>query len=78
MNKAEAQARLTPATCFYRGIIVGVCALQGLQLLTPDVAQIHLWPIWIRAVVGSVFILMAANYLIMQRGFMLIERVSQE
>ncbi len=78
MNKAEAQARLTPAACFYRGTIVGLCALQGLQLWTPEIIDIYALPLWARMVAGSVFVLMAANYLIMQRGFMLIDRVSAE
>jgi hypothetical protein len=55
---------------FIRGVIAGVCLLQGLQLLTPDLMMVHEWPIWTRTWVGVVFTGMGLVYVFGQRRLM--------
>lgn len=78
MNKRQINKQLDPIHSFSRGALVGVCALQGLQLVTPDLMMVHAWPWWLRGIVGAVFLLMAANYVLRQRGLMLMQQMARD
>jgi len=55
---------------FIRGVIAGVCLLQGLQLLTPDLLMVHLWPMGARLAAGIVFASLGLLYIDGQRRLM--------
>lgn len=78
MKHDQIDEKLSPIASFCRGVLVGVLGLQALQLLTPDLLMVHDWPIWLRAVVGVVVLLGAVNYLMAQRGFMLMRRMARD
>lgn len=52
---------------FLRGVTAGICLLQGLQLLTPDLFLVYTWPIWARVAAGIPFLLMGIFYVLAQR-----------
>lgn len=66
------QSSSNPMTmrAFIRGVIAGSCLLQGLQLLTPDLLMVHLWPTWARAAAGVAFTFFGLTYVMGQRRLM--------
>jgi hypothetical protein len=69
--------KLATLPSFLRGLNVGAFTIGGLSTLIPE----EFWgldlPPWARVVIGGVFLLGAANYLIRQRGFMIAKRISR-
>lgn len=76
-ERARLDSKLSPLASFCRGANVGAFTIGGLNVLIPD----DFWgidlPPWARVVVGGVFLVLALNYLIRQRGLMVAKRISR-
>ena len=69
--------KLSPIASFCRGLQVGALAVGGVNTIVPGQFGVADWPLWLRAIVGGVCLLLAVNYLLAQRGFMVAKRVSK-
>lgn len=69
--------KLSPLASFCRGLQVGALAVGGVNTIVPGQFGVADWPLWLRAVIGGAFLLLAVNYLLAQRGFMVAKRISQ-
>ena len=69
--------KLDPLATFIRGVQVGALVIGGVNTIFPGQFGVVDWPLWLRMVLGSGCILLAINFLLAQRGFMLARRISK-
>lgn len=76
-ERAKIDAKLAPISCFTRGIHVGALTVGAVNTMIPGQFGVIDWPLWLRLLIGIVFLLLAVNYLLAQRGFMIAKRISR-
>lgn len=69
--------KLSPLPCFIRGVQVGALMIGGVNTIFPGQFGVVDWPLWVRVMLGGACVLLAVNYLLVQRGFMLAKRISK-
>jgi hypothetical protein len=69
--------KLDPMSAFIRGVQVGALMIGGINTIFPGQFGVVDWPLWLRVVLGGACILLAINYLLVQRGFMIAKRISK-
>lgn len=69
--------KLAPLPCFTRGVQVGALAIGGINTIIPGQFGVIDWPLWLRVVLGGALVLLAINYLLAQRGYMIAKRISK-
>lgn len=76
-EKALIAAKLDPMASFIRGVQVGALMIGGVNTIVPGQFGVVDWPLWLRVVIGGACVLLAVNYLLAQRGFMVAKRMSK-
>ena len=76
-ERALIALKLDPVITFYRGVQVGALMIGGVNTIIPGQFGVIDWPLWLRAVLGGAFILLAVHFLLAQRGFMIARRISK-
>ena len=69
--------KLSPLASFIRGVQVGALVIGGINTIIPGQFSVVDWPLWVRVVLGGACILGAIHFLLTQRGFMIIKRISK-
>lgn len=69
--------KLNPHATFIRGVQVGALVIGGVNTMIPGQFGVIDWAWWIRTPIGIALILMAIHFLLEQRGFMIIKRISK-
>ncbi len=62
--------RLATLPSFIRGLQVGALFIGGVNTIIPGQFGVIDWPLWLRVICGGIFLMIALNFLIAQRGFM--------
>ena len=76
-ERMKIDAKLAPISCFTRGVQVGALTIGAVNTMIPGQFGVIDWPMWLRLLIGVVFLLLAVNYLLAQRGFMVAKRISR-
>jgi cytochrome c biogenesis protein CcdA len=69
--------KLNPHATFIRGIQVGALVIGGINTMIPGQFGVADWPLWIRLLAGVALIVLAIHFLLEQRGYMIIKRISK-
>jgi hypothetical protein len=69
--------KLNPHATFIRGIQVGALVIGGINTMIPGQFGVAEWAWWIRTPIGFALILLAIHFLLEQRGYMIIKRISK-
>ena len=69
--------KLSPIASFCRGVQVGALFIGGVNTIIPGQFGVIDWPLWLRVVLGGACVLLAVNYLLAQRGYMIAKRISR-
>lgn len=69
--------KIDPLPSFARGVQVGGLTVGALNTMMPGMFGVAEWPHSVRMIVGLVFLLLAAHFLLRQRGFMMAQRVNR-
>lgn len=69
--------KLHPHATFLRGIQVGALVIGGINTMIPGQFGVADWPLWIRLLAGVALIALAIHFLLEQRGYMIIKRISK-
>jgi hypothetical protein len=69
--------KLHPRATFIRGVQVGALVIGGINTMIPGQFGVVNWPLWIRLSAGFMLIMLAMHFLLEQRGYMIIKRISK-
>lgn len=70
-------SKLSPSASFIRGIQVGGLLVGGVNTIAPGQFGVADWPLWVRLIIGGIFLVMALNYLMAQRGWMKASQITR-
>lgn len=76
-ERALIDTKLAPLPSFIRGVQVGALFVGGANTIIPGQFGVIDWPLWLRVILGGACVLLAVNYLLAQRGFMIAKRISR-
>lgn len=74
---SRAREAIAPLPSFIRGIQVGAFAVGAVNTAVPGQFGVVDWPLWLRLLIAFLFLAIAVNHVLCQRGNMLVSKVSR-